>query len=154
MTTEDLKAYINARMKIGQLERSIRKLTTEIEEMEEKMPLVSDVVAHGRRGKKPIKTTVITGFPDADYQRRTTRLLSLRLELETMLGAVSGQKAEVETFVASIPSAEVTEIIELKYMGERELTWQEVADEMTRRKFGVYTRSSVRKIFRRYMDKQ
>lgn len=75
MTIDGLKKYINAKNKIRQLERSIAKLSATIERIEEERPVVSDVVAHGRRGKKPLKTTVITGLPDAEYQEIKTALL-------------------------------------------------------------------------------
>lgn len=131
MTIDDLKKYINAKNKIRQLERSLPKLSAAIDKIENEQVLVSDVVAHGRRGKKPLKTTVITGLPDAEYQENKTALLMQRLELEQMLAEVRDTEAAVDAFVASISSAEVCEIITLKYLGDHERTWQEVADIMS-----------------------
>lgn len=152
MTIDDLKKYINAKNKIRQLERSIPKLSAAIEKIENEQAFVSDVVAHGRRGKKPLKTTVITGLPDAEYQKRKTALLTQRLELERLLAEMRDIEAAVDAFVASISSAEVCEIITLKYLGDRERTWQEVANIMTADPhYGIYTRGSVRQIARRYI---
>ncbi len=152
MTIDDLKKYINAKNKIRQLERSIPKLSAAIDKIENEQVLVSDVVAHGRRGKKPLKTTVITGLPDAEYQESKTALLMQRLELEQLLAEVRDTKAAVDAFVASISSAEVCEIISLKYLGDHERTWQEVADIMTADPhYGFYTRDAVRQIVKRYM---
>lgn len=151
MTIDDLKKYINAKNKIRQLERSLPKLSAAIDKIENEQVLVSDVVAHGR-GKKPLKTTVITGLPDAEYQENKTALLMQRLELEQMLAEVRDTEAAVDAFVASISSAEVCEIITLKYLGDHERTWQEVADIMSADPhYGLYTRDAVRQIVKRYM---
>lgn len=152
MTIDGLKKYINAKNKIRQLERSIAKLSATIERIEEERPVVSDVVAHGRRGKKPLKTTVITGLPDAAYQGSKTELLRQRLELERLLAEMRDTEAAVDAYVASISSAEVCEIITLKYLGDHERTWQEVADIMTADPhYGSYSRDAARQIVKRYM---
>lgn len=152
MTIDDLKKYINAKNKIRQLERSIAKLSASIEKIEKEQVVVSDVVVHGRRGKKPLKTTVIIGLPEAEYQKRKTALLAQRLELEQLLAEMRDIEAAVDAFVASIPSAEVCEIISLKYLGDHEKTWQEVADIMSADPhYGIYTRDAVRQIVKRYM---
>lgn len=152
MTIDGLKKYINAKNKIRQLQRSIAKLSATIEKIEEERPVVSDVVAHGRRGKKPLKTTVITGLPDAAYQGSKTELLRQRLELERLLAEMRDTEAAVDAYVASISSAEVCEIITLKYLGDHERTWQEVADLMTADPhYGSYSRDAVRQIVKRYM---
>lgn len=152
MTINDLKKYINAKNKIRQLERSIPKLSAAIEKIENEQAFVSDVVAHGRRGKKPLKTTVITGLPDAEYQKRKTELLTQRLELERLLAEMRDTEAAVDAYVASISSAEVCEIITIKYLGDHERTWQEVADLMTADPhYGSYSRDAVRQIVKRYM---
>lgn len=99
-----------------------------------------------------MKTTVITGLPDAEYQENKTALLMQRLELEQMLAEVRDTEAAVDAFVASISSAEVCEIITLKYLGDHERTWQEVADIMSADPhYGLYTRDAVRQIVKRYM---
>lgn len=152
MTIDGLKKYINAKNKIRQLQRSIAKLSATIEKIEEERPVVSDVVVHGRRGKKPLKKTVITGLPYAAYQGSKTELLRQRLELERLLAEMRDTEAAVDAYVASISSAEVCEIITLKYLGDHERTWQEVADLMTADPhYGSYSRDAVRQIVKRYM---
>lgn len=124
-----LQKYSDARARIKYLRRTIEELNNKIEKLEHSdYGLVGDTVAMGKRGKKPLGTVKITGFPVPEYQD-TVKLLKRRKELlahqeEELLRLTN----EVEEFIESIEDTEMQNILTLYYI--EGLIWVQVAFRM------------------------
>ncbi len=151
MDRDILQKYSDARARIKHLRRTIDDLGQKINKLEgSEYGLVGDTVSTGKRGKKPLGTVKIFGFPVPEY-RNTVQQLKLRREI------LAGQEKnllsltnKVEEFIKSVADIELQNILTLYYI--EDLTWLQVAHRMN----GLYenqkyTESSCRHKHDRYI---
>ena len=105
--------------RIAKIERSLYRLRKQE---------VSDSVTHGKKGKKPLKRTVITGMPEAAIRGREEQLKTYRQRLEESRRKAMNLINQVESYVASIKDSRVRRIFRLRYVDR--LTWYQVAQRM------------------------
>ena len=106
--------------------------------------VVSDTVACGKRGKKPLGTVKITGYPHAKHQEMKRRLTNCKIACEILVTEIDAQVEAVEQFVNAIDDAEIRRIIRHRCDG---LSWQQVANRMGK----TYTADSCRMIVKRFL---
>lgn len=153
MEKEILQKYCDAMARIKHLRGTIEKLNNRIERLEHTdYGLVGDTVTRGKRGRKPLGTAKVTGFPVPEYEE-TQYQLKLRKELlhrqeENLLQLTN----EVEEYIASVSDVEMQNILTLYYI--ENMTWVQVAhrmNELYEKK--VYTESSCRQKHDRFLVK-
>lgn len=114
--------------------------------------LVGDTVSCGKRGKKPLGTVRITGYPyraareaEKALERSRDRLMQEEQELLEEL-------VRAEEYIASVEDVEIRNILTLYYV--ENLNWIQVAKNMNGTYQGrgkTYTESSCRQKHDRYL---
>ena len=131
--------------------RRIEQLRREIERTKPDLREVSDVVTHGKRGKRPLKTTVITGCVDySDINRKTMRLQTILMIRKQNLERQQERVVEAERAIASIDDDLVRTVVKLRCLGytDKLRPWREVAAIMGE----GYTPEALRKVYQRAMQ--
>ena len=129
MDKKILQQYSDALARIKYLCGTIEKLNNKIEKLvHTDYGLVGDTVSKGKRGKKPLGTARVTGFPVPEYEE-TKYQLKVRKELlcrqeENLLQLTN----EVEEYIASVRDIEMQNILTLYYI--EDMTWVQVAHRM------------------------
>lgn len=133
------------RQKVFNLEKRIEKMNTE-------GYYVSDVVSCGRKGKKPLGTVRVSGFPCEKYNQMMEVLKkqkdNLKKEEQELLELIT----KAEEYISTIDDIEMRNILELYYVDD--LNWVQVASRMNgfcRKK--KYTESSCRQKHDRFLEK-
>ncbi len=138
-----------ARVKI--LRESVGRIEDRVRKMNREGYYAADVVNKGKKGKKPLGTTVVSGFRNKEYDAacRTLdrRKGMLRKEEQEMLELT----AEVEGYIAGIADIEVRNILTLYYV--ENLTWVQVAQRMNAGRKKKYTEDSCRHRHDRFFEK-
>lgn len=151
MKKDILQKYSDAKARIRYLRGAVDKLNQKIEKLEHtEYGLVGDTVTRGKRGKKPLGTVKISGFPLPEY-RETEYQLELRREtLKQQEMNLLLLTNEVEEFIDSVTDIELQNILTLYYI--ENLTWMQVArrmNELYQRE--KYTENSCRHKHDRYI---
>lgn len=147
-----LSKYSDAKARIKQLRMTIEKLEYKIDRLKHTdYGLVGDTVTKGKRGKKPLGTVKISGFPVPEY-KEVEYQLKLRKEIlnqqEMNLLSLTN---EVEIFIDSIADIELQNILTLYYI--ENLTWMQVACRMNELyQMEKYTENSCRCKHDRYLQ--
>lgn len=147
-----LSKYSDAKARIKQLRMTIEKLEYKIDRLKHMdYGLVGDTVTKGKRGKKPLGTVKISGFPVPEY-KEVEYQLKLRKEIlnqqEMNLLSLTN---EVEIFIDSIADIELQNILTLYYI--ENLTWMQVACRMNELyQMEKYTENSCRCKHDRYLQ--
>ena len=129
MEKEILQKYSDAVARIKSLRGTIGKLDGRIAKLEHTdYGFVGDTVTKGKRGRKPLGTAKVTGFPVPEYEE-TKYKLKLRKEIlhkqeEGLLHLTN----EVEEYIASVSDIEMQNILTLHYI--EDMTWVQVAHRM------------------------
>lgn len=153
MEKEILQKYSDAVARIKSLRGAIGKLDGRIAKLEHTdYGFVGDTVTKGKRGRKPLGTAKVTGFPVPEYEE-TKYQLKLRKEIlhrqeEGLLHLTN----EVEEYIASVSDIEMQNILTLYYI--EDMTWVQVAhrmNELYEKK--AYTESSCRQKHDRFIEK-
>ena len=148
-----LAKYVDGKARVKYLEHSIKKTEEKIERLETTdYGYVSDVVACGKKRRKPLKTVKVTGYNiDADRKLHgtlTTKRVLLRTQEEKLLELLS----KVEEFIVNVDNLELQNILTLYYI--EDCTWQQVANRMNELyKNRNYTESSCRQKHERFLHK-
>lgn len=124
-----LQQYLHARARIKYLRTQAEKLRRKTDRlMYTDYGIAGDTVSRGKRGKKPLGTVRISGFPVPEYQgiveqlkRRNKLLKAEELKLARLAG-------EVEKFIVSVSDIEMQKILGFYYIDG--MTWAQVADQM------------------------
>lgn len=143
-----LKSYVCLLKEIELDGKRIDSLRKELDTMTPMAGAVSDVVTHGKRGKKPLKTSVIHGLTDSTKINRKRARLQMRILMMRQHQAEQKKRvAAVERFIDSLDDDQFRLIVKLRCMGraDRLRTWEEVAAEMGE----GYSAESVRKYYSR-----
>lgn len=146
MTEKDkIKQYIFIKDEIIDLEQRILKDKEKLRDLENSM--VTDSVACGKKGKKPIRNVKITGFPSNEYSKRKAILYGRLIAREKHKTKLEEMESNVEEIVMAIDDAVVRMIVRYKYIDC--LTWEQVAAKIS----GGNTVEGVRKKLNRYLSK-
>ena len=148
-----LQDYTNAKARVKSLHKAAEKLEKKIERLEYTgYGIVGDTVSRGKRGKKPLGTVKISGFPVPEYQE-TARQLELRKKLlKTEEMKLEKIVSEIEKFIESVNDIEMRNILSFYYI--EGMTWVNVAYEMNELyKNKYYTENSCRMKYERFLKK-
>lgn len=129
MNKNILQQYLHAKARIKYLRAQAEKLRRKTDRlMYTDYGIAGDTVSRGKRGKKPLGTVRISGFPVPEYQgiveqlkRRNKLLKAEELKLARLAG-------EVEKFIVSVSDIEMQKILGFYYIDG--MTWAQVADQM------------------------
>lgn len=124
-----LQQYLHTKARIKYLHAQAEKLRRKTDRlMYTDYGITGDTVSRGKRGKKPLGTVRISGFPVPEYQgiveqlkRRNKLLKAEELKLARLAG-------EVEKFIVSVSDIEMQKILGFYYIDG--MTWAQVADQM------------------------
>ena len=148
-----LAKYVDAKARMRYLAKSIQQTEIKIERLETTdYGHVTDIVACGKKRRKPLKTVRVTGY-NIDEDRKLRRTLTTKRNLlksqeEKLLNLTN----EVEEYIAGVKDIEMQNILTLYYI--EDLNWVQVALEMNElyeRK--NYTEGSCRKKHERFLQK-
>lgn len=123
-----LEQYTDLQKEEKDLARRIASLEIKIQEMEEKGYTVGDSVTCGKRGKKPLGTRRIQGFPHPEYSQKKGRLKTYKLQLELADQKLLCLLTEIEEYIQSIEDSRMRRILRHRYVDN--MTWQQVAVQM------------------------
>lgn len=152
MTKKILEQYSDALSRTIILRNSVKKLENKLTDMNEQGYYVTDSVTRGKKGKKPLGTVIIAGFPHEKYQRISQifekRKQNLLNEEQILLTLTS----EVEEYISKIEDVKIRNIFSLYYI--ENLTWTQVAHKMNMTyKNKKYSESSCRQRHDRFLEK-
>lgn len=149
-----LVVYADARARIKLVREQTEKKRRRLEKLEQKGVRVSDSVSCGKRGKKPLGTVRITGYPVPEHDRA-------KREYEKQYGNLMQEEQEilelqtqVEEYITGLDDIEIRNIMTLYYV--EDMTWIQVAHGMNRiyqSKGRCYTADSCRCKHDRFLDK-
>lgn len=115
---------------------------------------VSDSVSCGKKGKKPIRTVKIKGFPKAEIERRIALMERRQAKLAMLETDLVEKQLQVEEYIQTIQKSELRIMFRLYYIDS--LTWYQVALKMNqmfpKRKI-KYTDDNCRKRHDRFLEK-
>lgn len=146
--------YSDAVARIKLVREEMEKKQRHLERLRDTGYLVSDSVSCGKRGKKPLGTVKITGYPipeaqqaSREYEKQYARLMDEEQELLEL-------QSQVEEYIAEIGDKEMRNILTLYYVDD--LNWIQVGHKMNsiypnRRRH--YTESSCRQKHDRFLEK-
>lgn len=140
-----LEQYVDLQMEIKYLADKIDRVERRLYDLSHDM--VSDSVTKGKKGKKPLGTVKISGFPEEEYSRNRNKLLLYRMKMDLFRDELTKKLLEVEEYIEGIEDSRVRTIIRLRYI--EGMTWQQVADYMG----GENTENSVKQKMKRFFDK-
>ena len=149
-----LVVYADARARIKMVREQTEKKRRRLEKLEQKGVRVSDSVSCGKRGKKPLGTVRITGYPVPEHDRA-------KREYEKQYGNLMREEQKllelqtrVEEDISGLEDIEMRNILTLYYV--EDMTWIQVAHGMNRiyqSKNRCYTDSSCRQKHDRFLEK-
>ena len=149
-----LVVYADARARIKMVREQTEKKRRRLEKREQKGVRVSDSVSCGKRGKKPLGTVRITGYPVPEHDRA-------KREYEKQYGNLMREEQKllelqtrVEEYISGLEDIEMRNILTLYYV--EDMTWIQVAHGMNRiyqSKNRCYTESSCRQKHDRFLEK-
>jgi len=124
-----LQEYLDAKARIKYLRKQAEKLRHQIDRLVyTDYGIVGDTVSRGKRGKKPLGTVKITGFPVPEYKGMVEQLKRRNKILKAEEMKLAEIANEAEEFIASVDEIEMRSIISLHYIDG--MAWTQVADEM------------------------
>ncbi len=129
MNKDILQQYLHARARIKYLRSQTEKLKHKIDRLKYTgYGLVGDTVSRGKKGKKPLGTVRISGFPVPEYQGMVNQLKLRNKFLKAEELKLARLAGEAEKFIASVSDIEMQKILGFYYIEGR--TWVQVADQM------------------------
>ena len=149
-----LEKYTSAIARVKYLQKSIDQIETDINRMNKQGYYVADSVTCGRKGKKPLGTATVRGFPYMDYEKKKRILARRRERLRKEEQQLLELTTQVEEFISGVQDVEMRNILSLYYIDD--LNWVQVAcrmNDMYGRKKRKYTDSSCRMKHERFLEK-
>jgi hypothetical protein len=116
--------------------------------------IVSDSVTCGKKGKKPLRTVKIKGFPNMEINRRIGLLKKRKAKLMLLESDLLEKQIQVEEYIDGIDKSELRMMFRLYYLDN--LTWYQVALRMNQvfpKRRIKYTEDSCRMRNKRYFEK-
>ena len=124
-----LQDYTNAKARVKYLRKAAEKFEKKIERLEHTgYGLVGDTVSRGKRGKKPLGTVRISGFPVPEYQETICQLKLRKKKLKAEEIKLEKMVSEAEQFIESVQDIEIQNILSLYYIDG--MTWVQIAHTM------------------------
>jgi hypothetical protein len=149
-----LAQYSDALARVQLLREQVIKKQRHLERLSQRGYIVTDSVTCGRRGKKPLGTVKISGYPVPEHDRIVIELGKQKENLEEEEQHLREMVTDVEAFIAGIADVEIRNLLTLYYV--EELNWVQVAHKMNwlyKRKKKPYTESSCRQKHDRFLQK-
>jgi len=147
-----LSEYEAMKAEIKDLRRRIAEDQKKIDQLQH--TIVSDSVTCGKKGKKPIRTVKIKGFPKSEIERRNALLERRRAKLEMLETDLIEKQLQVEEYIQTIQKSELRIMFRLYYIDS--LTWYQVAlrmNQMFPKRRIKYTDDNCRKRHDRFLEK-
>lgn len=151
--------YSDALARVKLLREQLTKKEDHLDRLRERGYVVADTVTKGKRGKKPLGTAVIVGYPVPESQKAAKayeRSYAILMDEEQMLLELINQ---VEEYIAGIDKVEIRNIMTLYYV--ENMNWVQVAhrmndlykDQISKGKMRCYTEDSCRCKHDRFLEK-
>lgn len=148
-----LGSLCDSRARIKYIRQSIERVNERKKRLNSER-IVADSVSCGKKGKKPLGTVTVHGFPYAEESRLNNLLerreKQLKREEQKLLELIT----DTEEYISSVENVEMRNILSLYYV--EDLNWTQVSKRMnelygsrTRR----YTDSSCRMKHERFLEK-
>lgn len=147
-----LSEYADMKEEIKDLRRRITEDQNKIDQL--KQTVVSDSVSCGKKGKKPIRTVKIKGFPQMEINRRISLLKRRQAKLQMLETDLIEKQLQVEEYIQTIQKSELRTMFRLYYIDN--MTWYQVALRMNQifpKRRIKYTEDSCRKRHDRFLEK-
>ena len=147
-----LAEYADMKEEVKDLRKRIRKLESEISDLE--WNVVTDSVACGKKGKKPLRTVKITGIPNGLITKKKISLNARKAMLVEKESELLEMMNLAEEDINSIEKSELRMMFRFYYVDD--MTWEMVAMRMNyafpNRKI-PYTKDNCRIRHDRYLEK-
>lgn len=121
-----LSEYADMKEEIKDLRRRIADDQKRIDQL--RRTIVTDSVSCGKKGKKPIRTVKIKGFPQVEIERRVALMEKRQAKLEMLETDLIEKQLQVEEYIQTIDRSELRIMFRLYYIDN--LTWYQVALRM------------------------
>ena len=147
-----LSEYADMKEEIKDLRRRIAADQKKIDQLQH--TIVSDSVSCGKKGKKPIRTVKIKGFPREEIKRRTALLKKRQAKLQILETDLIEKQMQAEEYIQSIEKSELRIMFRLYYIDS--LTWYQVAlrmNQMFPKRRVKYTEDNCKQRHKRYLEK-
>nr|DAN45090.1 MAG TPA: hypothetical protein [Caudoviricetes sp.] len=147
-----LVEYVDMLEEIKDLRRRIQDDQKKINQLSQ--TIVSDSVTCGKKGKKPLRTVKIKGFPNMEINRRIGLLKKRKAKLMLLESDLLEKQIQVEEYIDGIDKSELRMMFRLYYLDN--LTWYQVALRMNQvfpKRRIKYTEDSCRMRNKRYFEK-
>lgn len=147
-----LVEYVDMLEEIKDLRRRIQDDQKKINQLSQ--TIVSDSVTCGKKGKKPLRTVKIKGFPNMEINRRIGLLKKRKAKLMLLESDLLEKQIQVEEYIDGIDKSELRMMFRLYYLDN--LTWYQVALQMNQifpKRRIKYTEDSCRMRNKRYFEK-
>ena len=146
-----LSEYADMKEEIKDLRRRISEDQNRIDQL--KRTIVSDSVTCGKKGKKPIRTVKIKGFPQVEINRRVALMERRQAKLQMLETDLIEKQLQVEEYIQTIQKSELRIMFRLYFIDD--LSYPKVAMRMNqiypKRKI-KYTDENVKKRIQRYFE--
>lgn len=146
-----LSEYADMKEEIKDLRRRISEDQKRIDQL--KQTIVSDSVTCGKKGKKPIRTVKIKGFPQVEINRRVALMERRQAKLHMLETDLIEKQLQVEEYIQTIQKSELRIMFRLYFIDD--LSYPKVAMRMNqiypKRKI-KYTDENVKKRIQRYFE--
>lgn len=147
-----LVEYADMLEEIKDLRRRIQEDQKKIDQLSQ--TIVSDSVTCGKKGKKPLRTVKIKGFPNMEINRRIGLLKKRKAKMMLLESDLLEKQIQVEEYIDGIDKSELRMMFRLYYLDN--LTWYQVALRMNQvfpKRRIKYTEDSCRMRNKRYFEK-
>lgn len=151
MDKEILLEYKAMKEEIKDLRRRIDNNRRELDKLNDM--IVTDSVACGKKGKKPIRTVKIQGMPSRLIERKRIALERNSEKLESIELKLIDLSNEVEQYIATIKKSELRIMFRLYFVDD--LSYAKVADKMNDmfpKRDIAYTDENVKKRIQRFFQ--
>lgn len=147
-----LSEYADMKEEIKDLRRRIADDQKRIDQL--RRTIVTDSVSCGKKGKKPIRTVKIKGFPQAEIERRVALMEKRQAKLQMLETDLVEKQLQVEEYIQTIQKSELRIMFRLYYIDS--LTWYQVAlrmNQMFPKRRIKYTEDNCKQRHKRYLEK-
>lgn len=152
MDKKILTEYADMKEEIKDLRRRIAEDQKKIDQL--KRTVVSDSVSCGKKGKKPIRTVKIRGFPQREINRRIMLMERKQAKLQMLETDLIEKQLQVEEYIQTIQKSELRTMFRLYYIDN--LTWYQVALRMNQifpKRRIKYTEDNCKQRHKRFLEK-
>lgn len=149
---EQLEQYAIVQQEIKSIQLRIEKMRKELQKLENMQ--VSDSVACGKRGKKPLKTVKITGKPVLLIEKKKQLIAKNVSQLEKLEIKLLEKQCEVEQYIETIQKSEMREIFRHYYIdGYSYVKTAKYMNQKYPHREIKYTDENIKKKLQRFFEK-